>query len=115
MPEVLTNQHTDASEACVERQDRVPAGEETALVEEGVGGQVQLAVDVEDPSSGQVGGGDVEPVTGVLVHEADDEVYILAGPQERPKYRVAFIGPVCDSGYKILQNIPCERKLWKQN
>jgi hypothetical protein len=51
MPKVFADQQAHAFEARVESADRITPGEEASLVEESVGGQVDLVMDVEEAAS----------------------------------------------------------------
>ena len=110
MPEVFADEQTDATEFRVESLDRVTPGEEATLVEEAVGGQIDFVVDVEDAPARKVGRSDVEAVTGVLVHETDDEVEVFARFEQVLEDGVIIGGMVRHGRDDVLQNVTREGK-----
>ena len=73
VPEVLADREPDAHpEARRHRPQDVARGEEAPLVEQPVGRQEDLAVDVPDLAVLDQGGGDEQPVVGRLLDERDD-------------------------------------------
>ena len=77
MPEVFTDQQASATETGVKSGDQITPGKEASFVEQAVGRQIDLVVDMENAPPGQVGGSNEEAVTGVLVHKADHQVQIV--------------------------------------
>ena len=73
MPEVLAHGEPDPDpKPRRHRPQEVAGGEEAALIEQAVGGQEQLAVDVDDPAVLEQGGGDEQAVVGRLLDERHD-------------------------------------------
>ena len=88
MPEVLA--HADPETDPEPRRHRaqdVAGGEEPALVEQPVGRQVELAMDVPDLAVLDQGGGDEQPVVGRFLDERDDrrEAAGRAGQLRQPR------------------------------
>ena len=48
MPEILTDEQTSACKACIESAEGIACGQEASFVENGVGGQVNLVMNVDD-------------------------------------------------------------------
>ena len=110
MPEVFADEQADASELGVEGLAGVAPGEEAAFIEKAVGGQVDVVVTVEDAPARKVGRSDVEAVTGVLVHEANDEVEVVAGFEEVLEDGVIVGRMMGDGRDDVLQNVTREGK-----
>ena len=110
VPEILADQHADPAKAGIEGAHRVAPGKKTALVEQGVGGQVHLAVHVQHLAARQISRGDVEAVAFVLLDKADHQVDFLAGFQQRLEDRVVGVGTVRQGGHQVLQHIAGERQ-----
>ena len=74
VPEVLADRdpEPDARAATGTARSMSPGGEEAALVEQAVGRQEELAVDVPDLAVLEQGGRDEQPVVGRLLDERDD-------------------------------------------
>ncbi len=47
MPEIFADQHTHAPETGIECPDLISPGEETAFIEQAIGGQVHFVVDMQ--------------------------------------------------------------------
>ncbi len=105
MPEVLADQHTDPSKACIESADRISPREKTAFIKETICGQINFMVNVNDLSAGEIGGCDIKAVTGVLVHESNDHVEIAALFKQMLEDRVIICRLVRDRCNQILQHI----------
>ena len=48
MPEILADEQAGAAEARIESAEGIACGQEASLVENGVGGQVNLVMNVDD-------------------------------------------------------------------
>lgn len=108
MPKVFADEQADATEAGVEGLDGVTPGEEAAFVEEAVGGQINFVVDVEDAPARKVGRSDVETVTRVFIHKADNEVEVFARLEQMFEDGIIVGGMVRDGWDDILQDVACE-------
>lgn len=73
VPHVFTDQDAHAAELAVKGAEPLSPGQVALLVEQAVGGEIDLAVDVDDPALLQVEGGVVEPVVVGHFHQADGD------------------------------------------
>ena len=129
VPEVLA--HADPDPDPQPRRDRpeqIARGEEPALVEQAVGRQEQLAVDVAELAVLEQGRGDEQAVVGRLLDERDDRGQALGGPgrarpgagrrgASRPRPRGPGAGsPVRPSSGKTTRSAPparaCSSSSW---
>ena len=74
MPEILADQDPGPPKAGVEGPDGVAPGEEPALIEQSVGWQVDLVMDVHHLAAREIGRRDVEAVAPVFIHETDQQI-----------------------------------------
>ena len=105
MPEIFADQHARASEAGIERPNLVAPGKEAPFVEQAIGGQLNFMVYVEHASAREIGGGNVETVTKVFVHEPHDNVQVFARLEKMPENGIILPRPVGNRGNQILDNI----------
>ena len=117
MPEVLADQDPDPPWAArpgrperrLEGPEAAPRRQVAGLVEEAVGGQVHLAVDVDDGAAGEVDGRVVKAVVVTLHDAAHHGVDVARGVGERAQLgAVQAHGAVGD---QVLEEVPGEREL----
>ena len=82
MPELLADEQTGRGAGDREEVEPVAGAEAAGLLEEAVGGELELAVDPGDPPSGERHGAVAEAAVRMLLDEADDRGQVLAGGGE---------------------------------
>jgi hypothetical protein len=70
---------------------------------------------MQHPSTGEVGGGDVEAMSIVLVHEANHQVYISTCLEEMFEDRIVLGMSMGDRGDQILYHVSSQGKLGEDN
>ncbi len=105
VPEILTDQHTEAAETGIESPHGNPRGEEATFIEQTVGGQVDFVVDMDNLALGEISRSDVETVAAILVHKTNDEIEALASLKQVAKDGVVWLGPGRDRRYQVLQDV----------
>ena len=110
VPEILANGDAHPSETGIESANGIAPGEESPLVEQPVGRQVNLVVDVQHLPASEVSRGDEKAVAAVLIHEADHQVEAAAGFQQGGENRVLGGGMVGDLSRQILEGVAGQRE-----
>src|SRR3990172_4530631 len=110
MPEVLAHGEADAhAKAARHGPDERAGGEEAPFVEEAVGGQEDLAMNVVHGAVLEQRRGDEETMVGRLLHEGDHRGQAHRLGRQGRKARV--IEPHRDLGREILQQVPGQTQL----
>ena len=110
MPEILTNEHPEAAKTGVESPHRIARSEETALIEQTIRWQINLVMNVNDLTLREISRGKIEPVTGIFVHKADQQVNVTAGIEEVLKDRIDGLRPAGESWYEVLKPVAGQRE-----
>ncbi len=82
MPEILTDQQTESVVGHRRRLEPVTRAEEAAFLEDAVGGQVELAVDVLDLAVAHQDRAVVEDTFGVFLHQPEHDRHRAGGRSE---------------------------------
>ena len=78
MPEVFANQQAELLPRDLRQVEAFSRAEEAALLEDAIGREVELPMDVEDLTRPEQDGAVVEDSLAVLFHQADDDRHFAA-------------------------------------
>src|SRR5580704_217563 len=99
----------------IERSESIPGGQVALLVEEAVGREVDLAVDVDDLAGADVQRGVVEPMPGALEDQAGHDVDAARSRRIAKRVDLRRSEAVRDVRHLVLEEVPGEREFGKDD